>query len=147
MISVLLFLNLNVVKSANLDILENFTIDCQPFDKRKWEQGGSSPVYFNFKSKNKVIIYSYYHSMFLSPSNPDKIISKKEGKYRLSLDELRIFENGSLYNINRSNLVMKDKNNIGNYNCEIFETFLDTETLMKIRVNLYIQEIKNKNKF
>ena len=36
MISVLLFLNANVVKSANLDILENFTIDCQSFDKRKW---------------------------------------------------------------------------------------------------------------
>ncbi len=134
-----------VVKAYSLETLEKFSIHCQPFDQRKWEQGGNSPIYFNFKSKDAVTVYKYYHSMFLDPKNPEKLIDKKSGKYNLSLKSLRIFEGGNIYTIDRETLVMRDY--VNGFNCEIFETFIDQESLMKLRINLFIQEIKNKNKF
>jgi hypothetical protein len=134
-----------VIKASSLETLEKFSIDCQPFDQRKWEQGGVSPVYFNFKSKDAVTVYKYYHSAFLDPKNPDKLIYKKSGKYNLSLKSLKILEDGNSYTIDRETLVMRDY--INGFNCKIFETFIDQEFLMKARINLFIQEIKNKNKF
>jgi hypothetical protein len=134
-----------VIKASSLETLEKFSIDCQPFDQRKWEQGGVSPVYFNFKSKDEVTIYKYNHSFFLESVKPERLIYKKSGKYNLSLKSLRISEDGGSYTIDRATLVMKDY--INSYNCEIFETFVDQESLMKERINLFIQEIKNKNKF
>ena len=134
-----------VVKASSLETLEKFSIHCRPFDQRKWEQGGDSPIYFNFKSKDTVTVYRYYHSMFLDPKNPEKLIHKKSGKYNLSLKSLRIFEGGDTYTIDRATLVMRDY--VNGFNCEIFETFIDQESLMKLRINLFIQEIKNKNKF
>lgn len=134
-----------VVKASSLEKLEKFSIHCQPFDQRKWEQGGASPIYFNFKSKDKVTVYKYHHSMFLDSDKPEKSIIKKLGKYDLSLRRLRISGDGGSYTIDRETLVMRDYQN--GYNCEIFETFIDQESLMKVRINLFIQEIKNKNKF
>ena len=82
---------------------------------------------------------------FLESVKPERLIYKKSGKYNLSLKSLRISEDGRSYTIDRATLVMKDY--INSYNCEIFETFVDQESLMKARINLFIQEIKNKNKF
>lgn len=134
-----------VVKASSLETLEKFSIHCRPFDQRKWEQGGLSPIYFNFNSKDTVTVYRFYNSMFLDPKNPEKLIHKKSGKYILSLKSLRIFEDGDTYTIDRATLVMRDY--VNGFNCEIFETFIDQESLMKLRINLFIQEIKKKNKF
>ena len=134
-----------VVKASSLETLEKFSIHCQPFDQRKWEEGGVSPIYFNFKSKDKVTVYKYHHSMFLDSDKPEKSIIKKSGKYDLSLRRLRISGDGGSYTLDREKLVMRDY--VNGYNCEIFETFIDQESLMKARINLFIKEIKNKNKF
>ena len=140
-----------VVKASSLETLEKFSINCQPFDQRRWEQGGVSPIYFNFKSKDKVAVYKYHHSMFLDSDKPEESIIKKSGKYKLSLRSLRISGDGGSYTINRETLVMRETYTVPDfvksYNCEIFETFIDHESLMKVRINLFIQEIKNKNKF
>jgi hypothetical protein len=134
-----------VVNTSSLETLEKFSIHCQPFNQRKWEQGGVSPVYFNFKSKDGVTVYKYHHSIFLDSDKPEKSIYKKSGKYNLSLKSLRISEDGGSYTIDRATLVMRDY--INGYNCEIFKTFVDQESLMKLRIKRFIEEIKNKNKF
>ena len=102
-------------------------------------------LYKQSKSKDKVTVYKYHHSMFLDSDKPEKSIIKKSGKYDLSLRRLRISGDGGSYTLDRETLVMRDY--VNGYNCEIFETFIDQESLMKARINLFIKEIKNKNKF
>jgi len=147
-----------VVKTSSLETLEKFSIVCSHFrDGSDWEKGGETPIYFNFKSKDQVTIFKYHNSIYLDPDKPEKLIYKNSAKYFLSLRSLRIDEDVGSYTINRATLEMRSSSGSGSsfrihgpHNCEIIEKLFsddDLENIMRLRINRYIQEIKNKNKY